>query len=120
MPEKSHNKFNLVLLLFSTALNMVNRRDLHIRQLIWAEYRAGRSEKNAYSNLNKKLGLGSISKETIDSFYQRFQSGNSSLFDTDSLQYGIPQAIQTFPNGDEARNFKRLERKCVTILEGLC
>jgi hypothetical protein len=84
---------------------MSNLKELYTRQMIWAEYRAGSSKEQARANLNAKLGSDNISEETIDTFYQRFKSGDISLFDRDSPRHGISQAIQTLPNGDEVRGF---------------
>jgi hypothetical protein len=81
---------------------MANRNELYSRQMIWAQYRSGSSKEQAYTNLKS----GSISEETIDSFYERFQLGDISLFDENSPHRGIPNAIQTLPNGDEVRNFR--------------
>jgi hypothetical protein len=81
---------------------MANRNELYSRQMIWAQYRSGSSKDQAYTNLKSDT----ISEETIDSFYHRFQSGNISLFDENSPHHDISQAIQTLPNGDEVRNFR--------------
>jgi hypothetical protein len=78
---------------------MSNREELYERQMILAEYRAGRSKEQAHA----KLGSGSVSQQTIDDFYQRFQSGDISLFDKGSEQHGIKTAIQTLSNGKEVR-----------------
>jgi hypothetical protein len=86
-------------------LKMANRNELHKRQMIWAEYRAGSSNGQAKININAKLDPDFISDETIDGFYQRFQLDHISLSDRSSAHYGIPQAIQKLPNGDEVRNF---------------
>jgi hypothetical protein len=84
---------------------MVTRNELRKRQMIWAEYRAGNNKEQAHSNLTKKLGPGSISLDTIESFYERFRRIGTSLFDKEDEQYGISQAIQTMPNGDEVKSF---------------
>jgi hypothetical protein len=80
---------------------MSNLKELYTRQMIWAEYRSGSSKEQARA----KLGLDTISEETIDTFYQRFKSGNISLVDQDNVQHYVPQVIQTLPNGDEVRGF---------------
>jgi hypothetical protein len=87
----------------STFLTMSNRNELYERQMIWAEYRAGSSKEEAHA----KLGSDSVSQQTIDDFYQRFQSGDISLFDKGSEQHGIIQAIQKLPNGEEVRQIQK-------------
>jgi hypothetical protein len=59
---------------------MANRNELYTRQMIWAQYRSGISKDQAYTNLKSD----SISEDTIDSWYDRFQSGDISLFDENS------------------------------------
>jgi hypothetical protein len=88
---------------------MSNSNELYKRQMIWAQYRAGASSEQAYLNINAKLGHGSVSQNRIDNFYRRFKLGNKFLFDEESEQYGILQAIQTMPNGDEVRSFKKIK-----------
>jgi transposase len=83
---------------------MANRNELHERQLIWAEYRAGFSNEQAHA----KLGPN-VSRETIDNFYRRFKAGKISLFDERTFQHRIVQAIQTMPNGDEVRKYQNLD-----------
>jgi hypothetical protein len=82
---------------------MSNSNELYKRQAIWAQYRVGNNNEQAYLNLTEKFGLGSVSQKVIDDLYQRFKSDNISLFDEESEQQGIPQAIQIMPNGDEVR-----------------
>jgi hypothetical protein len=99
---------------------MSNSNELYKRQAIWADYRAGNNSEQAYSNLIKKFGPDSVSKEIITGFYLRFKSGDRSLFDKGAPQHGIPQAIQTLPNGEEVSIFKNSEYKCDMFLEELC
>jgi hypothetical protein len=93
---------------------MSTRNELRIRQIIWAKYRAGISKEQAYIN----LASDSISQETINDWYKRFKSGDISLFDKESPQHGISQAIQIMP--DEVRNFRKSAHKFGVFLEELC
>jgi hypothetical protein len=74
---------------------MTTPKDINIRQLILDEYRAGNTKEKAHSN----LGPNSVSATTIDHWYTRFQSGNTSIVDGDTKQYSITRIIQELPNG---------------------
>jgi hypothetical protein len=88
------------------------------RQLIWAEYRAGNSKRQALVNVNTKLGSNLVSKWTIRNCYKRFQSADTNLF----RQYDITNVIQTRSNGEEVRIVQivlinlSLSRKIFSIL----
>jgi hypothetical protein len=84
---------------------MVTIKELRIRQMIWAEQRAGTSKEQARLNVNSKLAPDAISQQIIDELYQRFNSGDISLFDNGTKQREIIQAIQTLPSGNEVKSF---------------
>jgi hypothetical protein len=69
---------------------MVTRKEMRLRQLIWAEFRSGSTKQEAIANIRFKIEL------MIDVWYQHFQSGKKSIFDN-----GIVTAIQTLQNGRE-------------------
>jgi hypothetical protein len=85
---------------------MASRKDVKLRQLIWAEYRAKSNKQQALANIIAKTGSEHVSQSTIDHYYQQFASGNTSLFDQGTEQYDITQVIQKLPSGKEVRNLK--------------
>jgi transposase len=54
---------------------MVSHQEMQIRQLIWSEFRSGKTKQKAITKLD------SVSTSTIDKWYQRFQSDEESIFD---------------------------------------
>jgi hypothetical protein len=85
---------------------MVSPQDIKNCQLIWAEFRAKRTKQQAFSNIATKIGSERISQSTINHWYKRFQSGETSLFDEGTEQYDITQVIQKLPNGQEVERSK--------------
>lgn len=81
------------------------REIIRLRQLIWAEYRTGNNKSQAQANILAKLGPNCVSKSFVKNCYKRFGLGHICLFDPDTKQYGIVQAIQTLLNGHEVRKF---------------
>jgi hypothetical protein len=74
--------------------------EIGLRQLIWAEYRSGVDKEHALANIKSKR----ISANTIDKWYQHFQSGKTSLFDENKSQYIVMSAIQNLSNKKEVNN----------------
>lgn len=104
--------------MFSWILSFFNRRpvistpqEVKIRQLLWAEYRAGNNKEQARLNIISKLGIDSVSESTINECFKRFKSEDYSFFG----QYKINPAILTFSNGNEVNKYTKLE--ILTILE---
>jgi hypothetical protein len=81
--------------------NIVTQEDLRLRRMIWLEYQARNTEEEAWTNIRQKLNYAPVSMSTIQHWYDHFKCGETSLFDKDTLQYGITQATQILPNGDE-------------------
>lgn len=79
--------------------------DIKIRQLIWAEYRAGRSRKRARINISAKLRFKCFLRWKINRWYNRFELDKTSLFNEGTKQYNIVHAIQTLSNGAEVRTY---------------
>jgi hypothetical protein len=80
---------------------MTSRKDVYLRQLIWAEYRAKSDKQQAFANIAEKIGHERVLQSTIDHYYERFKSGETSLFNEGTEQHDITQAIQKLPNGEE-------------------
>lgn len=78
---------------------MSTPQQVEIRQLAFAEYRAGNNEEQARKNIIEKLGLDSTSQSTISDCYQRFKSSEYSLFE----RHNVISVIQTFSNGNEVK-----------------
>jgi hypothetical protein len=78
---------------------MSTSEEVRLRQIIWAEYRSGSSEKQAHTNIIAKLGPKSVCIEKIKLWYGCFQhgDGNICLFSRNDIEY----AIQTLSNGDD-------------------
>jgi hypothetical protein len=86
---------------------MSNLEELYKRQLIWTAYQTGRSNKQSCKNFNVMLGSDSILQKMFVQWYPRFKFDNISLFEKDSKQDGIIQAIQKLPNGEEVRHIQK-------------
>jgi hypothetical protein len=84
----------------------VTREELLIRQSILTEFHNDSSINQAFVNITTKFGVNSVSKSKINRWYQRFKSGDMSLFDKDTNQHNIVPAIQTVGNRDEVKTFK--------------
>jgi hypothetical protein len=75
---------------------MVSHQEIHIRQFIWAEFRSGKTKKEALENARSKFSADSVSVNMINTWYAHFKAGNNSISD-----YSFAHAIQTLPTGEE-------------------
>jgi hypothetical protein len=122
---QSQNNSNWVLLVIALSthflyfyiLGMVNREEIKLRQLIFAEYRAKSDKKQALANIITKLGSDSVSESTIDHWYREFKADNIVLSDEGSEHYDIVPAIQMLSNGEEVSVLLDLKSRFDFILE---
>jgi hypothetical protein len=73
---------------------MVAHQEMQIRQLIWAEFRSGKTKQEACAKFD------TISALTIDKCYARMHAGKTSIFDNATVP-----AIQTLRNEIEVGTF---------------
>lgn len=79
---------------------MLTRNELRIRQMILAEHRSGSSKKKAFAKITKNFKYDRIPGSTFDRWYNDFLKGDDdSLFEKETEQYEILEAIQTYSDG---------------------
>jgi hypothetical protein len=72
---------------------MFTSEEVWLRQMIWAEYRSGTSEKQASINIIAKFGSKSVSQSIIHDCYMRFKSGDTNLIEQYCIKPAIPIII---------------------------
>jgi hypothetical protein len=77
---------------------MVSHQEIQIRQLIWSDFRAGKTKQEALNNARSTFGAEFVSAEMIDMWFAHFKAGKPSILDNASVH-----AIQTLPTGEEVR-----------------
>jgi hypothetical protein len=83
---------------------MTTPQEIWIRQLIWAECRAGTDQDQILAKITAKPGLKSVSPQMIEWWYGKFKSGKVVLFDKNHNR-AITSVIRRFSNREEVNEF---------------